>query len=122
MTDASLNGRSILVVEDEYLQARETTDFLERAGARVIGPTAHADEVAELVANRPPDAAVVDINLGTGPSFGVARLLRDEGVPFLFLTGYDAGPIAPEMKGVPRAQKPAAETEVVAMITRLVEH
>lgn len=119
MNKTDLSGLSILLVEDEYLQAREAKAFLERAGARVIGPTAHADEVRGLVAQDAPDAAVIDINLGHGPSFGVAELLRREGVPFIFLTGYDEVPVPAALTAVPRAQKPANEGEVVAMLSTL---
>lgn len=106
-------------MEDEYLQAREACEFLERAGARVVGPTGHADEVAAILATEKPDAAVVDINLGNGLSFEVAKSLGSLGVPFMFLTGYDGSSIPDAMRVVPRAEKPANEDYVIELLDRL---
>ena len=36
----------------------------------------------------PPDIAILDVNLFGQPSFPVAELLDDMGVPFVFCTGY----------------------------------
>lgn len=79
MTAGTLEGRKILLVEDEYFQAREMKAFLEREGASVIGPTGHAEDLPALLANGPVDAALLDINLGSGPTYATADLLKREG-------------------------------------------
>lgn len=119
MSTPPLEGRTILVVEDEYLQAREAREFLQRAGARVVGPTGRAEEVASILASETLDAAVVDINLGNGLSFEVADSLRDKGVPFMFLTGYDASTIPDSLRVIPMAEKPANENHVIAILDEL---
>ena len=120
MTASSLAGMNILIVEDEFFQARDMTSAVEREGGRVIGPTGRESDVPFLLANEQVDAALLDINLGAGPSFSTARLLSREGIPFAFLTGYDAGVIPPEHAAVPRMLKPANETSVISMLKALL--
>lgn len=120
MTQGLLRGRRVLLVEDEYFQAREAKALLEAAGAEVVGPTAHAGDVPALLANETIDAALIDINLGKGADFDLARTLRNAQVPFLFVTGYDGSAIPPDLLEVPRIEKPADERRVVAQLTQLL--
>jgi DNA-binding response OmpR family regulator len=116
-----LKGCTILLVEDDYLQARAATAALERAGARVIGPAGSAANAFALIAADKPDAAVLDINLGTGPSFEIADRLQSEGIPFLFLTGYDEVSIPDRFEDVPRGEKPLREGRLVELVGRLCD-
>jgi len=120
MNAPKLEGRRILLVEDEYFQAREIRGYLEHAGMIVIGPTGYADEVSALLAAEQPDAALVDINLGTGANYETARILKDQGVPFAFFTGYDQAVIPAEMGAVPRLEKPATEKQVIHLLNTLI--
>jgi DNA-binding LytR/AlgR family response regulator len=63
---------------------------------------------------------VVDINLGPGPSFKLAESLRDNGVPFVFITGYDQAVVPAEFAGTEQLQKPVQLREIVAAVSRLV--
>ena len=105
--DVDLAGRRILVIEDEYYLAMELQDEIEQAGGAVIGPCADAKTCLTLLKGDRADAAIVDINLGNGPSFEVADALRSIGVPFLFLTGYDAETVPDRLRDVLCVQKPA---------------
>ena len=49
---------------------------------------------------------ILDINLGRGASFDLARALHARSVPFLFSTGYDGSVIPAEFAHVPRLEKP----------------
>jgi CheY-like chemotaxis protein len=116
-----LGGRHVLVVEDDYYLATDAARALQGAGAVVIGPYP-TDEAAltTLDASR-PDAAIVDINLGSGPSFKLAEVLRDRGIPFLFVTGYDQGAIPARFKDVERLEKPIQLRRVVEVVAKLSE-
>ena len=120
MTDKALDGRKILVVEDEYFQAREMKALLERQGATVVGPVSRASEAEALLIEQPVDAAVLDINLGGGPNFATANLLQREGVPFAIVTGYEKSAIPAELSAVPRLDKPASEKALIAQLAQLV--
>ncbi|WP_137179318.1 HWE histidine kinase domain-containing protein [Roseomonas sp. AR75] len=85
----SLDGRRILVVEDEPLVAMDVEQTLRDLGAAVIGPAGTVAEALRLVEQAGmPDAAVLDVNLGGQAAFPVADLLVRRGVPVLFATGY----------------------------------
>jgi len=52
-----------------------------------------------------PTGALVDVNLGQGSSFNVAREPKGRGIPFLFVTGYDEEVLPPRSEGVARLRK-----------------
>jgi hypothetical protein len=49
---------------------------------------------------------VLDINLGDGAVYPVADMLTARGVPFVFVTGYDAESVEGRFQKVPILQKP----------------
>jgi DNA-binding NarL/FixJ family response regulator len=108
-----LQGQHVLVVEDQYLLAREVCEWLEEAGAEVIGPAPNSKQACELLEREAVDSAVVDINLGHGPTYDVACLLNQLDVPFLFATGYDQAAIPAEFQDKPRLEKPFKGTDLV---------
>jgi CheY-like chemotaxis protein len=114
-----LSGRRVLVVEDDYFLATDTCQWLVDAGAEVIGPTPSAGEACGLIESGQLDNAVVDINLGQGPTYQVARRLTREHVPFLFATGYDRSALPPQFLAVPRIEKPFRGTDLVRALSEL---
>ncbi|RYJ02225.1 MAG: hypothetical protein EON47_08195, partial [Acetobacteraceae bacterium] len=80
----------VLVVEDEALLALEMESMLLRLGYQVLGPALDLQEALALAkASPPPDAAVLDVNLGRGEwIFPVIDLLETRGVPYVLATGY----------------------------------
>ncbi|MBI0539514.1 PAS domain S-box protein [Roseomonas sp. KE2513] len=117
--EADLTGRSILVVEDDYYLAADTARALRGAGAEVLGPCATEEDARAELDEQRPDAVVVDINLGPGPSFKLAETLKDAGIPFVFTTGYDAEVIPAEFEAAERLQKPLQLREIVSAVARL---
>lgn len=121
MITSSLKGRSILLVEDDYMQAREMAMYLTGEGAQIVGPTGRAHEVPLLLASQPVDAAILDINLGSGVAYETAELLTEKGVPFAFLTGYDHSAIPDKFAAVPCLNKPAREADVKTMLAEVLD-
>lgn len=106
-TLASLAGRTILLVEDDFIIALDQAAMLEEAGARVVGLAPTVAAALDLVAGSGHlDGAVLDVNLRGETSYPVADALRTRSVPFVFLTGYDPSIIAADYAGVPVCQKP----------------
>ena len=121
MSDRSdLSGHRVLVVEDEYYIATDTARALRDAGAEVVGPCPSEIIAGEAVARQRPDAVIVDINLGEGPSFMLAESLMARGIPFLFVTGYDEEIIPEEFGGIARLQKPVELHQMIAAVSKLV--
>ncbi|HEX4043671.1 MAG TPA: response regulator [Xanthobacteraceae bacterium] len=96
----------VLLVEDEALVAMMIQETLIDFGFQVVGPVSTASEALASARNSHFDAAVLDINLGDGLVYTVAEILGKRGVPFVFVTGYDADSVDPRFSGVPVLQKP----------------
>src|SRR5262245_39709188 len=111
-----LGGQRILVVEDDYYLAMETAKAVSAAGAVVLGPCASKEDALAVIERCVPTAAVVDINLGIGPSFDLALALRGRGVPLVFITGYDEDVVPRELADVPRLQKPVDLAAIVRSV------
>ena len=108
MGEASvLQGRRVLVVEDEMMIAMLVEDMLAELGCAVVGP-AHALDAALSLAREENDidAALLDVNLAGQPVFAVADALRAKGVPAIFSTGYGEAALRDIDRGAPVLQKP----------------
>ncbi len=104
---ATLAGRRVLVVEDEYFIADDIARALRKLGAEVIGPLPSRDEALDAFSSQGRiDAAVLDINLRGEVIYPLADALRQRGVPFVFATGYDAASIPEPYRCVARWEKP----------------
>ena len=114
-----LLGMRILIVEDDYYLATDERQMLQSAGADVVGPFGNAEEACRAVVSDELDCALVDINLGSGPCFAVARELRDRGIPFLFTTGYEATVIPDEFQDVERVEKPTSARAIVFALSQM---
>ncbi len=119
--EPSLVGQRVLVAEDDFFLASDAEAALQAAGAVVVGPFPREEAALAALRAGGVTAAVVDINLGAGPSFETARALFQAGTPFIFLTGYDQAVIPAEFGDVVRLQKPIEPRHIVRAIARLVE-
>jgi CheY-like chemotaxis protein len=111
--EKSVRGRRILVVEDEFLIAEDLCAALEDLGAVSLGPVSTVDDALAIV--RSPDAldaATLDVELRREKSYPVAEALQELGLPFVFLTGYDAEAFPNHLRSAPRCQKPFNAREI----------
>ena len=114
----SLAGLAVLVVEDDYYLADDTQRALAAAGAQVAGPYARvADSLSRLAEGR-IDCGVLDVNLGEGPSFVTARMLKKQRVPFVFLTGYGREVLPEGFGDVELLEKPVEIRELLDAVLR----
>lgn len=119
MALASVQGRRVLVVEDEYMLAEDLREELESQGAEVMGPVASVADALALLASGPvPDMAYLDINLGGEMAYPVADALRAREIPFIFATGYEAQAIPKAYADVPRVEKPVEVGQVTSKLIR----
>lgn len=112
----SLAGRRVLLLEDDYYLAMDACAALEDAGATVIGPLADQPSAAALARSEAIDCAVLDINDGDGPCFVAARAMRDNGVPIVFMTGYDRAVIPNEFDDARCLQKPVRKRDLIGAV------
>ena len=114
MTSLPLDGLRILVVEDEYYLATDARKVIEDAGGQVVGPFGTADDARAALDAGGADLAVIDINLGNGPAFDLARYLNSTKLPFLFATGYDQAVVPDDLKAIVRLEKPFRAADLVS--------
>src|ERR1700733_7574207 len=117
MQSSPLQGRTILVIEDEPLIAMDIAADLESAGANVTTTTTlhHALILAE---HDGLSADIVDPSLGDENSSALYARLKQRGIPFLIYSGY------PKIEGVspdvPHLLKPALPDVLVAAVIELI--
>jgi DNA-binding response OmpR family regulator len=118
MTDRTLSGHRIVIIEDDYYQAQDCRQLLEAAGARVITISATIPDLAALLEQGRIDAVLIDINLGHGLSFDFARTLKAQTIPFVFLTGYDAAMLPDDLADSGYLTKPASTARIIAALAK----
>jgi DNA-binding response OmpR family regulator len=105
-----LNGKRILVAEDEYLPALELQEIIENWGGTVIGPVARLEQAMSLARTHELDGAILDVMLARDTSFPVADELIAKGVPVVFATGYDVSLLPERFRSMPKLSKPYTES------------
>ena len=117
-----LNGKRVLLVEDETLVAMLVEDMLADEGCAVAGTATRLHEALKAAndTSLEIDFAILDVNLAGDPIFPVAEALAARGVPFAFATGYGAGGLPDEWKSRPTLQKPFTSSEIIAVLTRMM--
>ena len=121
MTDQSkepLQGRRILIIEDDFFVGQALLCVLELAGATVLGPIGRLDEALEYVKSKDNliDGAVLDVNLHGERSYPVADVLHQRDVRFVFATGYGIDSLDAEYAGHDRVEKPFDHERLLAKL------
>ena len=96
----------VLLVEDDGLVAMLVEDMLDELGFAFIGNPGSVNEALVAVAAGGFDVAVLDVNLNGERVFPVADALIEDGLPFVFATGYGAADIPADYRRWPVAAKP----------------
>lgn len=98
---------NVLVVEDDPLIALDASETIRSFGVASVRTTGTVAAALQMIAERAPDFALLDVGLIHEKSFAVAGQLAALGIPFVFVTGYsgDAG-IPADFARVPRLTKP----------------
>jgi DNA-binding response OmpR family regulator len=79
----------LLIVEDNWMMAYMIEDVAHILNIEVVGVATSWGEAEKIVALQKPDFAILDINIdGEIDGIKAARLLRAQGIYFLFLTAY----------------------------------
>jgi DNA-binding LytR/AlgR family response regulator len=119
---APLQGRRILVIDDDYLVAMVVVGFLEEAGAEILGPIGRADEaIAFIKVNGTAiDGAVLDVNLHGSKSYPVADALAEHAIGFVFATGYGADAVDGDYRDCPRCEKPFNAVSLIGTLAKAI--
>lgn len=114
---------SVLIVEDEVLNAWHLASVFRTSGFDVVGPARTLDTAVRLIDATTPDVAVLDVNVGGKLVFDLARTLAGAGVPLVFATAHAREEeIWPsDLAHHPRLQKPFLEDRLVRLALALVQ-
>ena len=117
---APLAGRRILVAEDEYLIARDLERTLLAAGCAEVLLVPSIADCHRVRARTRLDAAVLDLRLRDGDASALARALRADGVPILFITGYEETALPDDMRELPLLAKPFPRQQLLACLAEIL--
>jgi CheY-like chemotaxis protein len=95
----------VLIVEDDWLISEVLADQVNELNLQVVGVAATVAEALDFLATEDIDAVLLDMKLHERFAGEVAEELQRQGVPFLFVTGYDKA-LDPRYDGVPILRKP----------------
>jgi DNA-binding NarL/FixJ family response regulator len=108
---------TVLIAEDEPLVALFLTDVVKEQGLAAIGPAATPEKALAAAAEKPPQIAIIDANLGAkGDGIALAEeLQRLHGTRIIFLSGdasLSAKPAVHALKPLAVLQKPCLPSEL----------
>ena len=121
MAEETAGKPSWLVVEDESLIAMLVEETLIDAGMAVVGPVARVGKALDIANKTELAGAVLDVNIAGEVVYPVADALEARGIPFMFLTGYGARAVRPDLRTHPILHKPFLPEqmrEIVESLTR----
>jgi two-component sensor histidine kinase/two-component SAPR family response regulator len=116
----SIQGRGILLVEDEPLVAMMMAQMIRDLGGEVIGPFGTLAEASDARLDA-VDAALLDVNVAGELVYPLADRLAHRDTPIVFLTGYDANSVDARFHGSHVLTKPIDERELAAVLAALFE-
>ena len=110
-----VDGKRVLIVEDEVLIALDLERILSDAGAKVRGPAHSLAQAKRLSEMNDYDCAILDANLGGESSRELWGSLISRGKPFVILTGYEKLDAPP---GCRVLQKPIEESILINALSQ----
>ena len=120
MNDSAQAQPRVLVVEDEYLIRMLLEDMLADLGYAVAAAVGTVTEASALAANGDFSAAILDVNLDGQEIFPVADILKERGLPFVFVTGYGERSLPEPYRDRPALQKPFQAEQLEAALGGLL--
>lgn len=100
-----IEGRDILIVEDEPIIGLVLEDMLRDRGATPLLAETLETALAALACTT-FDIAILDVNIHGQKSYGLAQTLLDRGTSVIFATGYGNAMHPTELADVPTITKP----------------
>jgi len=107
----------VLIVEDDPIIALDFEDTILGFGVKMVRTAGSVTRALEIIADRAPDFALLDIGLVREKSFAIAERLDAMEIPFAFVTGYGADIRLPAAFAQrPRLPKPCAADALASVL------
>src|SRR5437868_13941863 len=119
MDRASSEGMpsDVLVVEDDPIIALDFEATILDFGVKTVRIAANVADALDMIADRPPEFALLDVSLIREKSFAVAERLEALKIPFAFVTGYGVDArLPPAFATTPRLAKPYSTEALLSLL------
>src|SRR5258708_31092069 len=80
----------VLIVEDDAIIALDFEDTILGFGVTTVRTEGNVARALDMIAERAPDFALLDVGLVREKSFAIAERLDALKIPYVFVTGYGA--------------------------------
>src|SRR5271170_7559704 len=108
----------VLIVEDDPIIALDLEDRILGFGVKTVRTAGNVTRALQMIAERAPDFALLDIGLVREKSFVIAERLDALEIPFAFVTGYGADRSLAAFADRPRLLKPCSTEALEATLRR----
>jgi PAS domain S-box-containing protein len=116
----TLDGKRIIIIEDETLVLIELESNLADAGCEVVGTAGTLEDAKVLSAQATCDAALLDANLAGHRVDELAAILTRRNIPFAFVTGYGRDGLPETFRDATVLNKPYGQADLIAVVQSLV--
>jgi CheY-like chemotaxis protein len=107
----------VLIVEDDPIIALDFEDTILGFGVKTVRSAGSVATALDMIADRAPDFALLDVGLLREKSFAIAERLDALEIPFVFVTGYGADVrLPPAFAKSPRLSKPCSTDALGALL------
>jgi DNA-binding NtrC family response regulator len=114
-----LEGKTILIVEDDFLVGHDLRAFLEDAGATIRGPIADLTEACTAARQEKLAGALLDVRLWEATAAPVAVEITSREIPFIVVSGYAQQEVPPAMRHAAYLEKPVVRLDLVQLASAL---
>ena len=108
----------VLIVEDDPIIALDFEDTISGFGVQTVRTAGNVAMALQMIDERVPEFALLDVGLVREHSFAVAERLAALKIPFAFVTGYGADRVPAAFADRPRLPKPCTMDAMRAALTR----
>ncbi|WP_100387332.1 response regulator [Bradyrhizobium canariense] len=109
----------VLIVEDDPIIALDFEDTILGFGVKTVRTAGSVAQALQMIADRAPEFALLDVGLVREKSFAIAERLDALEIPFVFVTGYGTDVRLPTaFSDRSRLPKPFSTEALQAALTR----
>jgi CheY-like chemotaxis protein len=109
----------VLLVEDDPIIALDFEDTILALGVKTVRTAAGVARALQMIADRAPDFALLDVSLIREKSFAIAERLDALKIPFAFVTGYSSAARLPSaFASKPLLPKPYSTDALRALLIK----
>ena len=115
--------RDILIVEDDPIIALDFEDTILGFGVTTVRTASSVARALDMISERAPDFALLDVSLIREKSFAIAERLDALKIPYIFVTGYGADASIPAaFSDKPRLPKPCSSAALQTALRGLADN